>query len=374
MSRSFKTSTRTIAIILTLAMLISIAPLGTLTAVADSTEETTMNKIAIYTLSSNIFNQFIGNPSVDILNETTEGISKHVYPDQGEVFYRGLASPLRINNLLMSFAGDTAELEKYLAQNGITATVENTALIYNKPKIPVAIWIKTDQSNFFIAVEDEPISGLTALPNNWNVNNFTYVYTLYEQAAYCEEFKIDTRVEDAKLIVKGKDITAGNHVKINFEYQLAEIPITALLKALGVKIESPRRNILFLAPIYKILLSLFDATVLFIPQTKERPPIAYTIILFSLNYICRFYHPNQNETAKRVTYNNRLYILDITNCSIVDVAGFDMISGLAGGYSYVGIVGDELVLDNNSTAHALREMGIDVKIDIDFDELTVTIE
>lgn len=39
---------------------------------------------------------------------------------------------------------------------------------------------------------------------------------------------------DARLIVNGKDITAGNYVKINEDYNNASIPLTAVLTELGI--------------------------------------------------------------------------------------------------------------------------------------------
>lgn len=42
---------------------------------------------------------------------------------------------------------------------------------------------------------------------------------------------------NCRLIVKGKDITEGNYVRIIEEHQMAEIPLTAVMKELGAEVE-----------------------------------------------------------------------------------------------------------------------------------------
>ena len=45
---------------------------------------------------------------------------------------------------------------------------------------------------------------------------------------------VEPKNVDARLIVNGKDITAGNYVKINEGYNNASIPLTAVLTELGI--------------------------------------------------------------------------------------------------------------------------------------------
>ena len=42
---------------------------------------------------------------------------------------------------------------------------------------------------------------------------------------------------NCRLIVKGKDITEGNYVRIIEEHQMAEIPLTAVMEALGAEVK-----------------------------------------------------------------------------------------------------------------------------------------
>ena len=46
--------------------------------------------------------------------------------------------------------------------------------------------------------------------------------------------QVEPKNVDARLIVNGKDITAGNYVKINEGYNNASIPLTAVLTELGI--------------------------------------------------------------------------------------------------------------------------------------------
>jgi hypothetical protein len=47
----------------------------------------------------------------------------------------------------------------------------------------------------------------------------------------------DKMDNNCKLIVRGKDMPSGIYVKINYERRDAEIPITAIMKELGAKVE-----------------------------------------------------------------------------------------------------------------------------------------
>lgn len=48
----------------------------------------------------------------------------------------------------------------------------------------------------------------------------------------------DDNMQDTyKLIVNGKEIDVSNHIKLNFEYHYAELPLTAIVKELGAKVE-----------------------------------------------------------------------------------------------------------------------------------------
>ncbi|MCL2671000.1 MAG: hypothetical protein FWF10_03075 [Clostridiales bacterium] len=156
-------------------------------------EDAEINKITIYDMSRDQFRRFIENPVADIL-ETGE-VSVYVYPRDGEVFYRGMASPFRVNTALLDFAGSKAELALYLSQNGIIADIESTAMMYTKKtwytSMPsMVIWVKTNRGDFFISVE-EVVPDLNSIPvkyNDWYAEYFSYIYELYKQSDYCDEF------------------------------------------------------------------------------------------------------------------------------------------------------------------------------------------
>lgn len=48
---------------------------------------------------------------------------------------------------------------------------------------------------------------------------------------------------NCRLIVKGKDITAGNYVKLNYEYGYAELPFLAVIKELGATVQRQDKTI-----------------------------------------------------------------------------------------------------------------------------------
>ena len=288
----------------------------------NSGDDKTMTKIKIYGMDREAFFQFIENPS----NNSLQGITANVYPDDGEVFFRGTVSPFIVNSSLINFAGDLTELKKYLSQNGITGNIENTAMIYYTPQIPMTIWVKTNQGDFFITV-DEVIPDLNNLPsktNDWYAEYYSYVYTFYKQSDYCAKFKPSKTqtTSDGKLIVNGKDITNGNHIKINYEYLYAELPFTAVVTALGAKVEW------------------------------------------------------SSKTIATITFGGKDFILDTAKVSFTEVGGgpnaFIIPPGTAHGI-HSQIIGDEFVIDSDSARGLIVNM-MGAKIDIDYERAIVKIE
>lgn len=58
--------------------------------------------------------------------------------------------------------------------------------------------------------------------------------TQSETTTYVENDKMNNY---CTLMVNGNDITAGNHVRLNYEHRYAELPLTVVVKELGAKVE-----------------------------------------------------------------------------------------------------------------------------------------
>lgn len=123
-----------------------------------------------------------------------------------------------------------------------------------------------------------------------------------------------------KLIVNGKDITAGVYININFEHRYVELPFTAVMQALGAEVEW------------------------------------------------------QNQTTAKVSYSGKNYFLDTTKCSFVeDGKSLNLMSTPPGGIRRHQVVGDEFVLDDGTMSGVFQLMGVSIRINRNFDEKIITI-
>lgn len=161
-----------------------------------------MNKIIVYEIiKQDVYYQFIRSPSDDILNQqgngnlessisiTSAGSIKRetVSPNPGiiqeydeGILRIGSASGLPVYKSLINFAGNTTEIKKYLAQNGVTANIKSVAIIsgvQNKS----TIWIKANQEDYFITINEQPEDYIN------NPHSDTYVYRLYNHSSYLEK-------------------------------------------------------------------------------------------------------------------------------------------------------------------------------------------
>lgn len=127
-----------------------------------------------------------------------------------------------------------------------------------------------------------------------------------------------THIDNCKLIVNGKDIAAGNYVRINKEY--AELPFTAIMEALGSKI----------------------------------------IWL--------------NQTNAIIIFRNESYILDTAQCTLIEAGGnINFLSAPPGGTQYYKTAEKELVLDDSTMNSAFYLMKADIDIKINYNDSIITI-
>jgi hypothetical protein len=124
---------------------------------------------------------------------------------------------------------------------------------------------------------------------------------------------------DCRLIVNGKDITAGNYVVLNQED--AELPFTAIMKELGAKIDW------------------------------------------------------KNKTQGLMFFNHKIYILDTENCSLLDKEkGWDCLLTPPGGFHPHKLVGVELIIGSARLNTAFQLMDTEWIVNIDYDKKVITIE
>ena len=214
---------------------------------AASTEENSVgsDEIKVYYFRHESFQRFIKEPSWEILKESGNkwGVTVYQKLDSGgirceeidEVFPSVVESEegkfkigkdpyIHVYSSLIDFVNDKENLTTLFAENGVEAReFEETAVFYT-PNIPVTIWLRTNQENYFITINrnEEFYDGNDDNP---------YTYKLYSYFDYCDKYG----VKDGKLLINGEDITQGNYVKI-YTYG-AYLPLRAVMEKLGVKVD-----------------------------------------------------------------------------------------------------------------------------------------
>ena len=299
----------------------------------DSGGDNTMNKITAYTIygkGRDIYNQFIQNPSYDVLNQQSDEIRvnfiaetpagkikletiSHI-PGTIQEYDEGvlrIGERLPVYKSLIDFVGNVSEIKKYLDQNGVKADIESVSFISGGVS-PHTIWVQTDKGNYFITINYQKEDVL----NNPH-KEVSYIYRFYNQIDYYEKF----RMKDAKLIVKGKDITAGNYAKIQFDHVF--IPLKAVVEQLGGKVE----------------------------WNNDNPEVF-------------------------ITYNSKKYILNTSvGMKIYEVREPENIiiqPPLGGGYLFSEIInGDIIILESNIRIFLKNQMG--ATVNIDYDNLMINI-
>lgn len=132
----------------------------------------------------------------------------------------------------------------------------------------------------------------------------------------------DNMNNDCKLIVKGKDITSGNYINLNYEKRYAEIPLTAVMKELGAKVEW------------------------------------------------------QSNTTAEITFGGKDYALDTTKGTLIEDGGtFNILTAAPGSTHgiFYQVIGDEFIIDSDSAKMLIINM-MGAKISIDYDNKIVSIE
>lgn len=130
-------------------------------------------------------------------------------------------------------------------------------------------------------------------------------------------FMFRDSTKDGMLNVNGVDVTNQN---VAIRYNYAELPLTEVMKSLGMKVE------------------LLD-----------------------------------NGTAE-IEYEEKSYILDPQNVSLVEIKqNINLLLPPPGGKRFFKVFDKELILDSNTIKSVLHQMGLKIKIDINRDDLIVCI-
>ena len=197
-----------------------------------------------YRMGDEAFYQFIELPSVELLHqvasdvevfslsETSPGLRRRetisrepvvVIEDARDGMMR-LSHTFWVEESMIRFAGDVAELQAYLAQHGVTGEVEYVALLRAE-----VIWVQAGGKSFFITVELRH-EGFT---EDGREHIHSYVYEFYTHS----EFLARTLPSDGTLIVNGVDITEGNHVRFHPHHDYFSLPLIVVLHTLGVDVQ-----------------------------------------------------------------------------------------------------------------------------------------
>lgn len=132
----------------------------------------------------------------------------------------------------------------------------------------------------------------------------------------------DDNMDDAyKLIVKGKEIAVANHIKLNYEHHYAELPLTAIMKELGAKVEW------------------------------------------------------QSKTTAKITFDGKYYLLDTTKGSLIEIGNTLNILVVAPGSKhgvFYRVVDNEFIIDSDSAKLLLINI-MGAKISVDYDHRIVNI-
>ena len=192
---------------------------------------TDMPHFILHEMRYDDFFQFIETPSVSMLNTLSHRENVLSLSEASSDFLPGLVrreivsdDPVRVfeepiirfpnlsvDESLVRFAGDTAEIQTYLAEHGITSKIES-AVALGVRAIPLTIWVQAGGENFFITSELQ--SGAS-------------VYRFYTHSEFLERFG----VKKGTLIVNRVEIA---HVEFHFDYVI--LPLVATLEALDADI------------------------------------------------------------------------------------------------------------------------------------------
>ena len=131
--------------------------------------------------------------------------------------YPKIGSNVPVSRQLINFVGNTKEIEKYLAKNGVNGKAEEI-FILNYAAIPATITATVNGENYFITINEGAFADI-----------YNTSYKFYDSAAYAEKFA----PKAATVIVEGNILSAG----ATMHYRGTDLPLLAILRELGAEVE-----------------------------------------------------------------------------------------------------------------------------------------
>ena len=187
---------------------------------------------------------FLKSPSVDYLEKNTERFKYSIDPnnDKKIIFQKVTGTSAVAESIdggvhrlsytpiycsLVEFWGSEIKVQEYLQNNNI---IEHTNTVYFlcMNGLPDCIWISTETEWYFVTIDEQ----VEDIENNLHSDSF--VYRLYRYDEFVSKFG----VVDADLFVNEKRL-----LTVKMYYDMAEIPILALLEKLGANIQWEDANV-----------------------------------------------------------------------------------------------------------------------------------
>lgn len=186
----------------------------------ESNKEVSFNPsfpLDVYEIEREFLNSFVVHCSIKELEKCEKQELQH-NTSAGYYFIKE-CSAFKVQQSLIDFVGDKNAITNFLAENDIKDKVQYASL-FIAPHTPVTLYVKTDNSNFFITI-------------NESLEDEGYVYRLYTQ----DEFKEKFTLKIGSLTIEGKE----SDIKTKVYSKSADIPLLATLKEFGAEVKEGSR-------------------------------------------------------------------------------------------------------------------------------------
>lgn len=177
-------------------------------------EMQTENHFSIYTLTQFKFQQFIQEPSMEML--IGDGVSKINYTQDSMLHCTTNSRCFPINAEFATFVTNKEIMRAYIGRFMDVEEIVDIAVI-DVPNMPMAIWIKTTTDYVFMTISTN--------------SDDEYSYNFYTKNDFLKKYAI----RESILLVNGVEIKGENTPKTYGDS--ADIPMLAVLEALGATVE-----------------------------------------------------------------------------------------------------------------------------------------
>ncbi len=197
----------------------------------------------VYRISSDTLDEFMKNPSLDLLMSKNTQFKTYFKKDEGFVIkttdeeiykYQGWSCSIGDISIKHSFfdfvTNSNGEMQKFLSANGLG--VFEHAIVIECGLVPVIIWAVTQSGSCYITAEADFTEYDEALfVDSDSVFYYGgYVFTLYTE----EEFNSKYGLHPGQLLIVGDDLTQSNYVR--FRNKTAYMPLRVLMENLQAEV------------------------------------------------------------------------------------------------------------------------------------------